>query len=376
MHIIFIVLFSAAHFEKMAANSTSSNNSVCSVFDTYPYVIVAVVSSGSGILSALCCIFVICLVFLLKKHYFFTQRIILYHCMAALFRSVALITRFHRLGYKDELKLQTVMCSISGFLDQLTSWYLLMDYSVITFTLLMTAVFHKNVARLERLYVVLIFVLPLTFNWIPFIDNTYGRFDEYCWIRTTNFDDCSEHKFGYVVQTVLWNVHFYIFLVLSISTYVVIIAIIAWRKRHRRGKMGNDSKMDTLKKSLNDEVLSLIFFPFGAVVLNIFPLAKKIYDFIYIDNPSYGLHFASSVISPLQGGYIALIYTLNRDTLRQLTYRNLVAMLCKRRRGEPQEYPIETCDMSESYDNDTMTRSSRTNYRKYTDNDEQALLQN
>jgi hypothetical protein len=360
----------ASHLEKMAANSTSSNNSVCSVFDTYPYVIVAVVSSGSGILSALCCIFVICLVFLLKKHYFFTQRIILYHCLAALFRSVALITRFHRLGYKDESKFQTVMCSISGFLDQLTSWYLLMDYSVITFTLLMTAVFHKNVARLERLYVVLIFVFPLTFNWIPFINNSYGRSGVFCWIRSTNFDDCTQHKFGYILQFALWNVHFSIALILIIPTFLVVIVVVAWQRCHLRGKS------DTLRKTLNEEVWPLLFFPFGLIALLAIPTASAFNDIIDVDNPSYDLHLASAVISPLQGGYIALVYTLNRDTLRQLTYRNLVATLCKRRRGEPQEYPIETCDMSESYDNATNTRSSMTNYRRYTDNDEQALLQN
>ena len=115
-------MYNCSPLEKMADNSTSSNNSVCSEFDTYSYVIVAVVSSGSGMVSALCCIFVICLIFLLKKHYFFTQRIIIYHCLAALFRSVALITRLHRLGYNDESKALTVMCTISGFLDQLTVW--------------------------------------------------------------------------------------------------------------------------------------------------------------------------------------------------------------------------------------------------------------
>ena len=357
----------------MAANFTSSNNSECLVFDTYRYVIVAVVSSGSGMVSALCCIFVICLVFLLKKHYFFTQRIIIYHCLAALFRSVALITRLHRLGYNDESKVQAVMCTISGFLDQLTLWYLLVDYSVITFTLLMTGVFHKNVARLERLFVVLIFVLPLTFNWIPFINDTYGRFEEYCWIRTTNFDDCSEHKFGYIVLTVLWNVHFYTFLILSIPTYAVTIAIIAWQRWHWRGKIGHDAKIDTLKKTLNEDVWPLLFFPFGVVVLNVLPLAKRINDAIDIDRPSYELHLASAAISPLQGGYIALVYTLNRDTLRQLRYRNLVATLCMRRRGKPQEYPIETCDISESYGDASKTQSM-TNYRRYTDDDEQALL--
>ena len=356
---------------KMADSYSSSNTSgLCSVFETYPYVRVAVVSSGSAMVSALCCIFVICLIFLLKKHYFFIQRIILYHCLAALFRSVALITHFHRLKYNDQSETSTILCSITGFLDQVTRWYLLLDYSVLTFTLLMTGVFHKNVARLERLYVALIFVLPLTFNWIPFINNSFGRSGSFCWIRDTNFADCSPHEFGRILQIVLWDVHFFITLILLIPTYLVVIVFVAWQRCHWRGKT------DTLRKTLNEEVWPLLIFPFGIVALNAVPTASAINDAIHADNPSYSLHLASAVISPLQGGYIALVYTLNRDTLRQLTYRNLVATMCMRRRGKPQEYPIETCDISESFSGASKIRST-TNYRRYTDdNDEQALLPN
>jgi hypothetical protein len=355
----------------MADNYYNSSNAsgICSVFETYPYVIVAVVSSGSAMVSALCCIFVICLIFLLKKHYFFIQRIILYHCLAALFRAAALITHFQRLKYNDDSETSRTLCSLSGFVDQVSRWYLLVDYSVITFTLLMTAVFHKNVARLERLYVVLIFVFPLTFNWIPFINNSYGRSGVFCWIRSTNFDDCTQHKFGYILQFALWNVHFSIALILIIPTFLVVIVVVAWQRCHLRGKS------DTLRKTLNEEVWPLLFFPFGLIALLAIPTASAFNDIIDVDNPSYDLHLASAVISPLQGGYIALVYTLNRDTLRQLTYRNLVATLCKRRRGEPQEYPIETCDMSESYDNTSKSRSIM-NYRRYTDENHshQALL--
>ena len=48
----------------------ASNGNECSVFDTYPYVIVAAVSSGSAMVSALCCLFVIGVIFWFKKHYF------------------------------------------------------------------------------------------------------------------------------------------------------------------------------------------------------------------------------------------------------------------------------------------------------------------
>ena len=62
----------------MANSFDSGYSNVCSVFDTYPYAIVGAVSAGSGIVSAICCIFVIGLIFLLEKHHFFIQRIIVY----------------------------------------------------------------------------------------------------------------------------------------------------------------------------------------------------------------------------------------------------------------------------------------------------------
>ena len=236
--------------KKMADNS---NNSVCSVFDTYPYVIVAVVSAGSAMVSALCCVFVICLIFLLKKHYFFIQRLILYHCLATLLRSFSTMLRFHRLSaYQNESSAINTLCAISGFTNQVTNWFLMVDYSVITFTLLMTAVFHKNVARLEGLYVVLIFVLPLTFNWIPFINNAYGREGPWCWIRNLNYDNCTDFQFGIVLRNVLMNVPVYMVVVGLIATYLFVIAYLVYQRYRKRVGNVHDSVTEQLRRRLDE----------------------------------------------------------------------------------------------------------------------------
>jgi hypothetical protein len=351
-------------------NNSSFNH--CSPYDEYKYVIVAVVSSGSALVSALCCIFVICLIFLLKKHYFFIQRLILYHCLAALFRAAALIIRFHRLKYNDDSKALTVFCAISGFIDQISQWYLMVDFSVITFTLLMTAVFHKNVARLERLYIVLIFIFPLTFNWIPFIEDSYGRSGAWCWIRNLNYDDCSEHKFGSIIQNVLWKVPTYIFLIIMIPTYLMVMGFVARQRCYSKNRASHEQESaDTqFKRTLNEEVWPLLFFPLGALILNLLPLANEIYKTIYIDDPSYELSLAGAVLSPLQGGYIALVYTLDCDTIRRLSYSNLVASL-RERRDTVREYPAEVGGMSES-----VTSREAVNYKRTRDNEKLSLLWN
>ena len=331
----------------MADNSNSSNVSACTVFDSYQYVIVAAVSSGSAMVSALCCIFVIGLIFFLKKHIFFTQRLIIYHCLAALVRAIALILRLHRLGYQNDSTSLKVLCAISGFMDELSLWYLLVDFSVITFTLLMTAVFHKNVARLEGLFIVLIFVFPLTFNWIPFINDSYGRSAPWCWIRTMNFDDCTKHEFGFVLRMALWTVPWYIVIAVLISTYLVVIVFVARQKYlFKTNNIVVDHARRALIEHLNEEVCPLIYLPFGLLVFVIFPFINSIYNLLHPGQPLYALWILVAIFSPLQGGYIALIYVLDRGTLGRLTCKNLWARL--RSKETVHEYPMQMGGLSDT----------------------------
>ena len=276
----------------------------------------------------------------------------------------------HRLGYRSESAAINALCILSGFAKQITDWFLIMDYSVITFTLLMTAVFHKNVARLEGLFIVLIFVLPFTFNWIPFINESYGKTGAWCWIRSLNYDNCTKHEFGISLQTALYNVPVAIFAVIVIPTYIIIIVFVARQRCSRRGKLSQDPELKLLRKHLNEEVWPLLFFPIGVVLLNVFPIANHVYRLVNPDHASYVLWMLHGLFSPLQGGYVALVYTLDRDTLKRLTYRNCIGAIHKRQ-NVIREYPVEVCSRSES------VLSSEGNYRtdyKMLENDKQFLL--
>ena len=325
----------------MAANLSTDgfNNNVCSVFDTYPYVIVAAVSAGSAIVSALCCIFVICLIFLLKKHHFFIQRIILYHCLAALYDSSARALALQHLQYDPQSTGQDILCMISGFANLLASWTLIVDYSVIAFTLLMTAVFHKNVRRLEPLYVAMIFTLPLTFTWIPFIGNSFGELRGRCWIRTINYNDCTKHRLGEIFAIVLWNVPLFSILVILIPTYLFTIAH-ATRERCRKTKMSryNDPENEKLKKDLIKDVWRILFFPFGLIFFNFFVLVITVYNAKGTDPPLI-VELLHGAFSPLQGGYIALVYILDGDTFKRISYGSIRASIT--RRNTVQEYAFE-----------------------------------
>ena len=303
----------------MADNTSNREIIECSAFDSSNYVTVAIISSSSALLSALCSTTVIGLIFLLKKQSFFIQRLVLYLCLAALVNSLSIILRFYRLGDHQQSAIQG-LCITAAFIDQTSMWSLFMAFTVITFTLLMAIVFHKSTVRLEWFYIVLIVFFPLTFNWIPFIDKTYGRSGAWCWIRNLNYDDnCTEHKFGAALQLAIWYIPAYILLGVLLIMYLVIVFSVV------RQKFSKSTKDDEETKKLHEEVWPLLFQPIGLFILNIFPLTNRIHGTVMPDDPIYTLWILHAIFSPLQGGYIALVYILDRATLRRLTYNNFRA---------------------------------------------------
>ena len=324
----------------MNESLNTSYSTDCPVIDIYPF---AIVAASSGVVSALCCIFVICLIFLLKKHHFFIQRMILYHCLASLIDSFGYILGLQHLGYRIQsiAEAQDTLCTISGFVTLLASWILIVDYSVITFTLLMTAVFHKNVMRLEPLYVIMIFVLPLTFTWIPFVGNSYGEIEGRCWIRNFNYNDCTEHPLGKVFAVVLWIVPFFSILVVLIPVYLFTIAY-ATKERCRKNNTYyyDDPEMEKSRRNLIKDVWRILFFPFGLIFLNFFVVVTTVYNSIGSTSPR-SVELLHGAFSPLQGGYIALVYILDGDTLRRLTFSNIRVALTRRNTDTVQEYAFE-----------------------------------
>ena len=324
----------------MATNGSDSSSSFnCSVFHSWDYAKVAIVSSASASVSVLCCLAVILLIFLLKKHYFFIQRLVLYLSLAALFNSLSIVARLYRIGYeKEDNEALNIICTIAAFVDQTTICSLFMAFSVITFTLLLRAVFRKNTSRLEPFYFILIFFFPLTFNWIPFLQHTYGKAGAWCWIRAVNYEDnCSEHKFGTYLRFALWYVPSYILLLSMLLAYVFIVVSITRQKHRWTGRY--DPEAIRIREQMRNEVWPLLFYPIGLFILNIFPLINRIHDSIHDSTPVYTLWLLHAIFSPLQGGYIAVVFTLDRETRRRLTFGNLLAILCSNR-DTVNEYPV------------------------------------
>ena len=103
------------------------------------------------------------------------------------------------------------ICSYVAFLAQVTVW---MRNFVFIFIVIQISVMIRNPANYwqeqsqkpkthEIVSICVCFLLPFTFNWIPFVDNYYGLSGHWCWIRLLNETAQFEDE-GLVFMAVLY----------------------------------------------------------------------------------------------------------------------------------------------------------------------------
>ena len=223
---------------------------------------------------------------------------------------------------------------------------------------------HIYVARLEGLFIVIIFILPLTFNWIPLITNSFGLADPWCWIRIINFEDCSRHLPGVIFRHILWDAPFILMGVVLLPTYIFIIIRVSRKRCCVSKEKVEFNSDDRLQRKLYEEAWwPVLFLPLGVVFLNFFPFVRSLYDYANPGDPSYEIWILNAIFSPLQGGYVALVYVLDVGTIKRLTVSNVKAAVS--RRDTITDYPAEILGVTESAAVDEYTHGNY--YRRYMD---------
>lgn len=330
--------------------NTSNGTTSCEIYHTHKYKMVAVIAASTGTFSVLASLTVISVIAVFKKYNVFIQRLILYLCLAAALNSLCITLRFARLA--PDTSDWHRLCVATAFIDQTTLWSLTIAFSCLTFSMLITVVFNKDTKALEFGYIFLIFIFPLAFNWIPFLQESYGEAGAWCWIRTKNYDhDCSVHKLGMYLKYALWYAPHYVVLGVLFVVYLVVVTNVIRKRNHWRWLYSSEPAVRAEQLKMKELVMPIIFYPLGFFLLNLVPLINRVYD--SINGPNYILWVLHASLSPLQGGYIALVYVLDRDTMRRLNLKELRAYLFHRR-TPVEEYPA-TRGFTDSYDAKTMS---------------------
>lgn len=348
-------------------NESSGYLNCSTAFDRYEYKIVAIVNMVVGLFSFIVCCFTIMLIVVLGRWKFFSQRLILYLTITALLISLAnILNRVDFTG--DPSEALTGFCIFGGFLTQVTVWMVLCSISSITIYLFARTMFNKNTEKFESLYVTFTFGFPFVFNWIPFINESYGRAGVWCWIRSFDQTTCEVLVFGKWLQFGLLYIPLYLILVVLIFLYILIIAKI-YQKRKVLSGTDNPHANKVVRKMVS-EVLSLIAYPLIYFVLSLPLLLNRIYTSASPTEPSLVLWYLSALTFPLQGACTGFVFTFSTVICRKMTWTELRSRTELKSRSEARhrvaEYPMKTDEISDSVAFSTIPRQhSMVDYTEY-----------
>ena len=336
----------------MMNNATSANTSC--IFDTPAYKAVSGVRAVLSFISLVCILLIVLLILLFKKHRFFTQRLILYMCIAAASSELSGCLNVTGTIAYTSTSLSSY-CVVIGFLDQYTGCCVLLAQTVLTLVVFLKVMFSKNTERLEIPFFIFIFFSPILICWIPFINLAYGPDGPWCWIRNSD-EQCKRFLFGSLCQLLVWYVPLY--LIMGTLTILLTIVIVTLRKRRYQYKGSYDPQAFAVNTRMEREARPLIAYPIIFIVLNMVLLINRIYKIVNLSegniSPSPGsevLWFISAMSYPLQGVIIAAAYTLDPETRRKITFNQIrAAAMSFTTVDKIEEYPIEfEKDVSKSF---------------------------
>lgn len=300
-----------------------------------------------GSFAFVCCVFVLATIFVFKKYRRTAQRVILY-----LFLTITLESATYMLhGLEEWIEDKDCFdnyCRATGFFDQVFSWMETMAIACLTFDLFFkVTTLHFRTERFEFVYVMLIFVFPLTFNWVPFVYDAYGDSGDYCWIKThNNASNCSSiTKHGYELQFGIFWIPYYLTILVVTVLYIVALCKARWRLKAYTWKFDPQDKNN--KEMLQWELREYVLYPMIAVLLHSVALASRIANYAAMRNEKsyFSLNLLHSLFILLEGPLLTLMFFLNSDTRKDLcVLQNLkagiIAFFCPCKMNKVVQYRI------------------------------------
>ena len=268
----------------------------------------------------------------------FTHRISLYLLLAVAFNEFTHCLQYSMYNYHPNNDLYYVSCEILGALLQLSSWIVLLFTSVLVFHLAcltilieirstiligvtyrvliltlskrereVTAKAKRQAWCLEISYILIPILVPMSFLWIPFINNAYGMAGTWCWIRSKD-DSCKENLAGLIEWYVLWYIPLILLCVINLIIIIAIVVILCKR-------LCIKETSDKAYRNMLRENAPLLTYPVIYNFFFLFPLARRLYETMpNVETNDNQVHRAlmimHSVASPTRGLFFALAYCL------------------------------------------------------------------
>ena len=212
-------------------------------------------------------------------------------------------------------------------------------YVCITATLLLKIFFNTNLEKWDVPIILFIFASPFLFNWIPFINHSYGKAGPlWCWISNVHQVEgvCEFIVFGQTLQLVLWYIPLYVILSIMIIVYIAIFVKFCF---YRKQWVKFDQDVDNQRKQALKYTVSLLAYPVIYFLINIFPLINRIFGLFHPTTPSPVLWLLTGITYPQQGTAIAIVILLS--VRKKLNFTNMKAAVNEwRQKTQIKEYAI------------------------------------
>ena len=200
-------------------------------------------------------------------------------------------------------------CAAFGFLDTVTLW---MSNFVIVWIVLYLCwlmcqaperinLFETEVSVREAVTITCCFLVPFTFNWIPFTSNYFGASGSWCWIKfTTNVSDSCEDDRDIGLGATYMFVFYYgpLIMLMLFASVVSLIALLNWCR----------------SLATSDPIKGMIFLVVYPVMFNVvccIVTANRIEELrrqSINEVPNYGLWMAHAVADPARTFLPAVLF--------------------------------------------------------------------
>eukprot|EP00731_Ephydatia_muelleri_P013156 Em0007g466a len=237
-----------------------ANSSGTSIFN---HAVFPVVNS----VSIFVCVVAAILVVRLKLYKTLVYRLALYQVLSALVMSSVGAMQGVLINYDESPTIYGRVCTAIGLLLTYTEWMKLLFTTWVTFHLFCFAVLHKNLKKLEVLYVVTSLLVPALIAIVPLVTHAYGLSSDgdVCYIYANT-------SVAFIERLALWDGPAMLMLIAaSISMVVVVIKLAS--QVCRRSKYEPITDGDQYWKALN-QLFPLAAFP---ILFFIFEIPILIY---------------------------------------------------------------------------------------------------
>ena len=224
-----------------------------------------VVIGATNSISVLVCLLAAIMVLYLKLHKMMVYRLALYQVLASLVLALVQVFQAVVVNYGSNPEVYRRVCTAIGWFTLYAEWMKLLFTAWVTLHIFCYGVLHKNLNRLESLYVSTSLLLPVLVASIPLATRSYGLSlsGSVCFIYAGG-------EIAFVERLTLLDGPALLILILA-STAMVVMVIRLARLVHLRSKFepisDGDQFMNALKQLLPLAAFPILFFIFFIPVL-------------------------------------------------------------------------------------------------------------